>query len=252
MATHPTSVRDYCALLGKSRLLPADEVESLHRRWKDESRGSDDQVESFRKFLVSKKILTEYQAVMLQRGHADGFFLNEYKILDRIGKGQMGGVYKATDARGRAAALKILSGKKAKDPHVLGRFQREARLLTQLDHPNVVRAFHVGDADGVHYIAMEVLDGESLDEVLARRKKLPPNEAVRLVVQALGGLQHLHDRRMVHRDVKPSNLMLVPATTDTTLDATVKLLDVGLGREMFDENASGEQMPTQLDRKSVV
>ena len=257
MATLTTSVRDYCTLLGKSKLLPADEVESLHRRWKDETRGADDQVESFRKYLVSKKHLTEYQAVMLWRGHAEGFFLNEYRILDRIGKGQMGGVYRAVHGgTGQAVALKILSGSKAKDPHVLGRFQREARLLTQLDHPNVVRAFQVGDADGVHYIVMEVLDGETLDEVLARRKKLPPGEAVRLMYQALGGLQHLHERRMIHRDLKPANLMLVPEVApgkpDTTWDATVKLLDIGLGRELFDDSAPGEQMPTQLTQEGAV
>jgi serine/threonine protein kinase len=256
MATHTTSVRDYCTLLGKSKLLLSDEVESLYRRWKDETRGGDDQVDSFRKFLVSKRHLTEYQAVMIGRGHADGFFLNEYRILDRIGKGQMGGVYKAARGNDPPVALKILSSKKAKDPHVLGRFQREARLLTQLDHPNVVKAFHVGDADGVHYIVMEHLEGETLDEVLSRRKKLPPGEAVRLVYQALGGLQHLHERRMIHRDLKPANLMLTPEVAsgkpDTTWDVTVKLLDIGLGREMFDENATGEQMPTQLTQEGAV
>ena len=256
MATLTTSVRDYCTLLVKSKLLPADEVEAQRRRWKDESRGTDDQVEAFRKFLVAKKHLTEYQSVMLWRGHAEGFFLGGYKILDRIGKGQMGGVYKAVHGVGQPVALKILAGSKARDAHILGRFQREARLLTQLEHPNVVKAFQVGDVDGVHYIVMEILDGETLDEILARRKKLPPGEAVRLMHQALGGLQHLHDRRMIHRDLKPANLMLIPEVAagkpDTTWDATIKLLDIGLGRELFDENASGEQMDTQLTVEGAV
>jgi serine/threonine protein kinase len=256
MATLTESVRAYCVLLARSRLVPAAEVEALYQRWADETRASDDQVEAFVKYLVGRRVLTLYQAVMIQRGHPDGFFLDGYKILDRIGKGQMGGVYKAVHALGQTVALKILPASKAKDPHTLGRFQREARLLTQLDHPNVVRAFQVGEAGGVHYIVMEYLEGETLDEVLARRGRLPPAEAVRLAAQALAGLQHLHERRMVHRDLKPANLMLTPAPApsqpDTTWDATVKIVDIGLGRELFDENTPEGQAETQLTVEGAV
>jgi serine/threonine protein kinase len=254
MATQTTSVREYCTLLKKSKLLPPDEVERLHGRWSDETGGADDQVDQFRKFLVHRRALTEYQAALIQRGRAENFFLGGYKILDRIGKGQMGGVYKAVHGLGQIVALKILPASRAKDQHVLGRFQREARLLTQLDHPNVVRAFQVGEANGVHYIAMEFLEGETLDEVLARRKRLPWREAVRVIQQALNGLQHLHDRRMVHRDLKPSNLMLTPAAgrPDTTWDATVKIVDIGLGREMFDDSMPQSQIETQLTEEGAV
>jgi eukaryotic-like serine/threonine-protein kinase len=254
MATQTTSVRDYCVLLTKSKLLPADEVEGLHKRWREETRGSDDQVEQFRKFLVNRRALTEYQAALIQRGRADNFFLDGYKILDRIGKGQMGGVYKAVHGLGQIVALKILPASRAKSQHVLGRFQREARLLTQLDHPNVVRAFQLGEANGVHYIVMEFLEGETLDEVLNRRKRLPWAEAVRVIHQAFGGLQHLHERRTVHRDLKPTNLMLTPAAgkPDTTWDATVKILDIGLGRELFDEDTPEGQIDTQLTAEGAV
>jgi serine/threonine protein kinase len=254
MATPTTSVRDYCTLLAKSKLLPADEVDGLHRRWREETRAGDDQVDQFRKFLTARRYLTEWQAQMVQRGRADGFFIGGYKILDRIGKGQMGGVYKAVHSLGQIVALKILPASKAKNPHVLGRFQREARLLTQLDHPNVVRAYQFGEANGVHYIGMEFLEGETLDEVLSRRKRLPWPEAVRLVHQALGGLQHLHERRTVHRDVKPANMMLTPAATkpDTTWDATLKILDIGLGRELFADDTPEGQIETQLTVEGAV
>ena len=105
-----------------------------------------------------------------------------------------------------------------------------------MNHPNIVRAYQLATTraengtPGVHYIAMEYLEGETLDEVIARRKKLPPAEAARLLAQALDGLQHLHDKRMVHRDLKPANLMLVPtvlAKADTTLQST---LDIGKRR----------------------
>jgi serine/threonine protein kinase len=126
---------------------------------------------------------------------------------------------------------------------VLARFQREARLAMRLKHPNVVRTFQVGEAGGLRYLVMEYLEGETLDEVLQRRRQLPPLEAARLVHQALLGLQHLHEQGMVHRDLKPANLMLVPATgaaqPQTTLDATLKILDIGLGRALFDEGAPG-------------
>jgi serine/threonine protein kinase len=247
MATN-TSVRDFCTLLAKSKLLPAEEIEVLHKRWKDETRAGDDQVDSFSKFVVSRHHLTDWQAAMVRRGRADGFFLGGYKILDRIGKGQMGGVYKAIHGLGQIVALKILPASRAKDQHTLGRFQREARLLTQLDHPNVVRAFHVGETGGINFIVMEFLEGETLDETLNRRKRLPWAEAVRLIHQALGGLQHLHDKRMIHRDLKPANMMLTPAPGrhEATWEATVKILDIGLGREIFDEDTPEGQIETQL------
>jgi serine/threonine protein kinase len=254
MANPTATVREYCTLLAKSKLLPPDEVEALYRRWRDENRGTDEQVDQFRKFLVARRALTEWQAHMLQRGRADGFFIGGYKILDRIGKGQMGGVYKAVHTLGQLVALKILPASKARNQHVLGRFQREARLLTQLDHPNVVRAYQFGEANGVHFIGMEYLEGETLDEVLSRRKRLPAAEAARVVHQALNGLQHLHEKRMIHRDLKPANLMLTPAATkpDTTWDATVKILDVGLGRELFAENTPEAQIETQLTAEGAV
>ena len=256
MATPAATARDYCTLLVKSRLLSADEVESLYGKWHEERPGGDERVDSFRRFLINRRALTEYQAALVQRGRADGFFLGEYKILDQIGKGQMGGVYKAAHTSGQAVALKILPASKARNQHILGRFQREARLLTQLDHPNVVRAYQVGESGGVNYIVMEFLEGETLNEVLERRARLPLGESARLMQQALDGLQHLYERRMVHRDVKPSNMMLTsePAKgkLETTWEATVKILDIGLGRELFDEDASEAQIDTQLTQEGSV
>lgn len=257
MATPPASVRDYATLLARSKLLPPDDVEALYRKWRAEPEAREDRIEAFGKFLIGRRVLTPYQAAMIQRGRAEGFFLNGYKILDRIGKGQMGGVYKAVHTLGQLVALKILPASRSKDQHLLSRFQREAGLLTRLDHPNVVRAYQIGEAGSVHYIVMEHLEGETLDEVLGRRKRLPVGEATRLIHQALNGLQHLHERRLVHRDLKPSNLMLTPAggeggRPDTTWDATIKILDIGLGRELFDENTPEGQIDTQLTAEGAV
>jgi eukaryotic-like serine/threonine-protein kinase len=256
MATPVTTVPDYCTLLVKSRLLPPEEVDALYKKWKEERPGSDTRVDSFRRFLIAKRALTDYQAALVQRGRPDGFFIGGYKILDQIGKGQMGGVYKAVHNFGQLVALKVLPASKARSAHTLGRFQREARLLTQFDHPNVVRAYQVGEGGGAHYIVMEFLEGETLDEVLDRRSRLPIGEAVRLVRQTLDGLQHLHERRAVHRDVKPANLMLTPGfvegKADTTWDSTIKILDIGLGRELFDDDVPEGQIETQLTQEGSV
>ncbi len=243
MATPTSTVTEYCAALAKSKLVREDEVGGIRADWEKETRGADADVELFRKFLVKKQFLTDYQAALIQRGRSEGFYIGGYVILDRIGSGQTAGVYKAVHTSGQVVALKVLPSSKSKEQHALNRFQREGRLLTQLDHPNVVRAFQIGQAGGANFIVMEYLDGETLDEVLARRKKLPAPEAVRVVYQALLGLQHLADKRMVHRDLKPANLMVVPtpgmpaSKSDTTLDATIKILDIGLGRETFDEDS---------------
>src|SRR5205823_5796613 len=123
-------------------------------------------------------------------------------------------------------------------------------------HPNVVRAFQVGETGGIHFIVMEFLEGETLNEVLDRRGRLPVGEAVRLMRQGLDGLQHLHERRMIHRDVKPANMMLTPGAEkgkpDTTWEATVKILDIGLGRELFDDDVPQEDTVTQLTQEGSV
>ena len=192
---------------------------------------------------------------MLGRGLADNFFIGQYKILDRIGQGSMAGVFRAVHPLGQEVAIKILPPSRAKDPRLLARFQREAQLALRLKHANCVRAFHVGEANGLHYIVMEYLQGESLEEVLARRTRLPPDEAVRLVHQVLTGLQHIHEQGLVHRDLKPGNLMLVPARAadapDTTVHSTVKIVDIGLGRALFDESLAADPDREMLTGEGV-
>ncbi|MFO0849431.1 MAG: serine/threonine-protein kinase [Gemmataceae bacterium] len=253
MPVHALTVPGYVAVLTRSRLLPDPEVEAVFEKWQAQG-GADADVDGFRKFVAQTTPLTEYQAALLQRGHTDGFFLGGYVILDRLGKGQTAGVYKARHPSGQIVALKVLPASRAKNPRVLARFQREGRLLTQLDHPNVVRAFQLGQDHGRHFIVMEHLDGETLDEVLARRKQLPVGEAARLACQALHGLQHLHGKRMVHRDLKPSNLMVVPGDRrgpDTTLHGTVKILDIGIGRELFDDKTP-DTRDLELTREGAI
>jgi tRNA A-37 threonylcarbamoyl transferase component Bud32 len=246
------TVPNVYGLLLRSHLLPLEEAKAMYARWQEEAGDGANNTARFASWMVAHKYVTEYQAGLLARGHADGFFLNDYKILDRLGKGRMAGVYKAQHKLGQIVAIKVLPPSKAREPNLLGRFQREARLALRLKHPNIVRTFQTGIANQLHYLVMEYLEGETLEEMMQRRGKLLPAEAARLVYQALQGLQHIHSQELVHRDLKPSNLMLVGSTPDSTLKATLKILDIGLGRTLFEESTVEQAMDAGLTGEGVL
>jgi len=255
------TVQNVFGLLLRSKLLSVEEARAMYARWQEEAKDGATNLTRFASWMVANRYVTEYQARLLALGHADGFLLNDYKILDRLGKGRMAGVYKARHQLGQIVAIKVLPPSKAKDPGFLNRFHREARLALKLKHPNIVRSFQVGQAaqpDGqppLHYLVMEYLEGETLEEVLAHRGKFPPAEAVRLIYQALQGLQHIHQHGLVHRDLKPSNLMLVAgggAAADNTLRSTLKILDLGLGRALFDMGAAEQEVDAGLTGEGVL
>ena len=160
------TVQNVYGLLLRSKLLSIDEARAMYARWQAEAKDGAGNLSRFASWLVANKFATEYQASLLVRGHADGFFLNDYKILDRLGKGRMAGVYKVQHRLGQIFAIKVLPPSRAAEPNLLGRFQREAKLAMRLKHPNVVRAFQVGQAGGLYYLVMEYLEGETLEDVL--------------------------------------------------------------------------------------
>jgi len=250
--------QNLCGFLVRSRLMTPEGMRDMFQRWLADARENAANLAQFTKWLVAHEYVTDYQAALLAKGHGDPnvFFLDQYKIMDRLGRGRMAGVYKAMHTLGQTVAIKVLPPSRAKDPKMLARFQREARLAVRLKHPNVVRSFQIGQANNLHYLVMEYLEGETLEEVLNRRKRLPPAEAVRLIHQALTGLQHIHELGLVHRDLKPANLMLVPAPAqgepDTTLRATMKILDIGLGRALFDENAPADEEQIELTGEGMI
>ncbi len=236
------SLDDFNALLGRSRLLAKENPPDLAKRWQREAQAGAG-VEDYARWLAANQFLTEYQAGVLLRGRAGPFFLNEYKLLDRLGVGRMAGVFKAQHRLGQIVAVKVLPASKAKDPTTFARFQREARLAGRLKSAYVVRTFQTGEAEGMHFIVMEYVEGETLEDVLAFRQRLPANEAVHIIGQALRGLQRLHEEGIVHRDLTPANLMLTPVPgygpEDDTLRCRVKILDIGLGRALFDDGETG-------------
>lgn len=250
-ATITQTVPAYCNIITRSRLMSPEKLKEAFARWQESLKGvPSDDADAFRKYLVSRKYLTDYQSHLLMRGHTEGYFLDQYKIQELISKGRMAGVYKAVHTSGQVVSIKVLPPSKAKDPTMLSRFNREGKLLTKLDHPNVIRAYQVGESNGKNFFVMEYVESEPLDEVLERRKRLPPAEAVRIIHQALLGLQHVFERGMIHRDLRPANLALVPPPTpgpaETTFGSTVKILDLGLGRSTFDDSMPDPDPETQL------
>lgn len=150
--------------------------------------------------------------------------IGDYEIRELIGSGGMGQVYLAEHRRmQRIVAIKMLPIERMQDATAVGRFYDEVRAASRLMHPNIVTAFDAGDSGGVHYLAMEYVDGETLTKMVAHNGPLPVGEAAAVIRQAALGLLHAHRAGIVHRDVKPGNLMRAS-------DGTVKVLDLGLAR----------------------
>ena len=172
--------------------------------------------------LVRDKILTDYQVRRLLADKPQGLVLGKYVILDRIGSGSMGRVYKAQhQLMGRIVALKVIAPEIVTNERAVARFYREMKLVGKLDHPNVVRAFDADSTNNVLFIVMEYVPGESLGQRL-KQGILSPADVVGYASQAAIGLAHAHEQGIVHRDVKPSNLLV-------TEDKQLKVLDLGLG-----------------------
>jgi serine/threonine-protein kinase len=147
-----------------------------------------------------------------------------YRIEQPLGQGGMASVYLARDEElDRPVALKILADNLAGDATFRDRFEREARLAARLSHPNVVRVFDVGESEGRPFIVMEYVEGDTVADELARHGALPPARAVDLALQICSGLEAAHASGLVHRDVKPRNLLLRP-------DGVLKIADFGIAR----------------------
>ena len=150
--------------------------------------------------------------------------LGKYKILGELGSGAMGVVYRAEDPRlGRLVALKTTNAEVAGNPDLLLRFYREAQAAAKLTHPNIVTIYEIDEANGVPFIAMEYLEGESLQKIIAERRDVPILKKVQIVIDTCKGLDYAHQHGIVHRDVKPANIVVVTS-------GQVKIVDFGIAR----------------------
>jgi eukaryotic-like serine/threonine-protein kinase len=174
--------------------------------------------------------------MMAGRGAMQGNVISDrYELDGRLGSGGMSSVYKATDhVLERTVAVKVLAEHLSDDEKFVARFRREALAVARLIHPNIVQVFDTGVDHGQHYIVMEYVDGRSGAQILQTSRQIDPTEAVEIAAQACAGLEYAHRQGIIHRDVKPGNLMVIggPAADGGSgrREMTVKLTDFGIAR----------------------
>jgi serine/threonine protein kinase len=160
--------------------------------------------------------------------------LGQYQLLEPIGRGGMGIVHRAVHTRlQKQVAIKVLPAGRWSDALLVQRFEREMRAAGQLHHPNVVVTYDAGEVDGLHYLVMELVEGEDLETVLSRKQTISAPNACRIIHDVARALHHAHSKHLVHRDIKPSNIML-------THGGDVKLLDLGLALLTVCASESGD------------
>lgn len=229
-------------ILRQGRLLSPPQLEELTR----DIAGQFPQPRPLAQELLKRGWLTPYQLNQIFTGRARDLLIGPYIILERLGEGAVGNVFKARHQHmQRVVALKVIRKELLTDQEVVGRFYREIHAVSQLLHPNIITAYDAGPAGQTHFFAMEFVEGIDLVR-LTKDGPLPVDQACDYIRQAASGLQHIHERGLVHRDIKPSNLLvsqppskdstvtqLMPppgATAGTSRWGLVKILDLGLAR----------------------
>jgi serine/threonine protein kinase len=234
------SATRFVELIGRSGLVPADRLPTILGELGYDASSPAWTAPVLADRLVARGILTHFQASKLLKGRWIGLVVGPYRILSPLGRGGMGLVFLAQDQRRipdvawsgegggmqtpweSLVALKILPPRLARtEPRMRERFEREQRYYHRVSHPRVVRMQDAGQWQEIRYIALEFVPGRSLQEMVGRWGRLEPQQAIPLFADVAEGLQHLHDQRLIHRDVKPANIMVTP-------QGTAKILDLGL------------------------
>jgi serine/threonine protein kinase len=223
----PATTEHLLTLIRKSELIDAPRLDSFvtHVSKAGSARNPQELVAQ----LIAAGMVTHFQAEQLLLGKWRGFTIGKYKVLERLGSGGMGHVYLCEHLQmRRRVAVKVLPTSQAHNPSALGRFYREARASGVLDHPNLVKAHDIDQDGGLHFLVMDYVDGASLQNIVSRFGPMPIIRAAHCIRQAAEGLQHAYESGLLHRDVKPANIML-----DRT--GTIRVLDLGLARFYQDD-----------------
>jgi serine/threonine protein kinase len=228
-APHVISVDALLDALRQYRLLGPTQLDALVH----DVQGRFSQPQDLAKELLQRNWLTPYQVNQLLVGRGSELVLGPYLLLQRLGEGGAGQVFKAYhQTMSRLVALKIIRQELLNDDEVVARFRREFQVLSRLNHPNVVHAYDAGAAGTGHFLAMEYVEGTDLAKLVKQCGPLPVMQACAYVRQAALGLQHAHEKGLVHRDIKPHNLIM------SLREGRIKVADLGLAR--LAQAATGE------------
>jgi molecular chaperone DnaK len=182
------------------------------------------EIESLARELIRSKLLTKYQVGRILQGRHKGLILGNNILLEKIGEGGMGRVYRAQHQKmKRIVAVKVLNELAMQSTQYVQRFQREVQTAAQLNHPHIVTAYDAGEQDGQLFLVMEYVKGRDLLSIVKRDGPLELGVAINYIIQAAEGLHYAHSQSVIHRDVKPSNLLV-------NSEGVVKILDLGLAR----------------------
>lgn len=233
MAAPPTSVKSFLELVQRSRLIDKDQLRDAMLECKKKHGGSlPEEPQAVASHLVANGLLTEWHIDKLLKGKYKGFFLGRYKLLGHIGTGGMSTVYLAEHTlMRRQRAIKVLPKARVGDSSYLDRFIREARATAALEHPNIVRAYDIDNVGDQYFLVMEFVPGKDLQTIVAEEGGLDYERAADYLAQSAAGLHYSHEEGLIHRDVKPANLLVDP-------NGVVKILDLGLALFSEDDAAS--------------
>ena len=202
------TVDEFTKSVVDSGLLSSAEIQQLKRHRPDDN-DDEEEARQLAQRLVADGKLTKYQASVLLQNKSDPLLIDKYLILDVLGSGGMGVVFKALHkAMDRVVALKILPKSAIDSPDKVARFQREVKAAAKLSHPNIVTAHDADESKGIHFLVMEYVQGDNLDDWVNEHGPATVSEAIDFTLQAARGLAHAHERGIVHRDIKPANLIL--------------------------------------------
>lgn len=200
-----------------------EELRDLQKRHAD--------VKDLARDIVNRGWATPYQINQLFQGRAAELLLGSYVLLEPLGEGGMGEAFKARNWKfGKIVTLKRIRKERLGTTNAVRRFEREVRAAAQLNHPNIVHAYDADEVDGIHLLIMEYIDGIDLARHVKKHGPLPIEQACEVARQTALGLQHAHERGLVHRDIKPHNLLLSPPERPGSGIGVVKILDMGLAR----------------------
>ena len=234
----PTSLtlEQFTASIAASRVITAEEMERF-----DATDAQDLAAQ-----LLRKRVLTKYQTKLIAEGKTDRLVLGNYVILDKIGAGGMGQVFKARHRRmDRVVALKVLPKEAVNSSTAVDRFHQEVKAAAKLEHPNIVTAFDADESDGTHFLVMQFVEGQDLASLVRSRGAMPIKRAVDCIIQAAKGLEYAHGVGIVHRDIKPANLLL-------DNKGNVKILDMGLARLEANGGSGSAVTQAQLTQDGAV
>ncbi|MBM3995042.1 MAG: hypothetical protein FJ303_12940 [Planctomycetes bacterium] len=215
----PATTDDFLDLVRKSGVADEKRLDAFLAKMRPELPAEPAKVAGL---LVHHGVLTNFQAENILAGKWRRFSIGKYKVLERLGSGGFAQVYLCEHKlMRRRVAVKVLPVAKTKDSSALARFRREAEAVGKLDHPNIVQAFDIDQDEDLHFLVMEYIDGANLQEIVKRSGPLSVPRSCHYIRQAALALQHAHEHGMVHRDIKPGNILV-------DRNGVVKVLDMGL------------------------